>query len=101
MIHTDENNKEELIVEKPKLYNDAEINKFKIEDTKMKESYMLDFDAYKYDIIKLEEKLNKSKNEKDILLLINKYYDLMKKACILKVQISFMKYYFWKIHIYI
>ena len=98
---SDENNKEELIVEKPKLYNDAEIKKFKIEDTKMKESYMLDYDAYKYDIIKLEEKLNKSKNEKDMLLLIDKYYDLMKKPCILKVQISFMKYYFWKIHIYL
>ena len=37
-----ENNNEKLIVEKPKLYNDEEIKKFKIDDIEMKESYMLD-----------------------------------------------------------
>ena len=98
---SNENNKEALIVEKPKLYNDAEIKEFNNEVKEMEELYMKDYDAYKYDIIELEEKLNKSKNEEDMLKLIDKFYDLMKKPFTLKVQISFMKYYFWKIHIYL
>ena len=99
---SNENNKEELSIEKPRLYNDAEIKIFQVEDKEMKEElYMLDYDVYKYEIIELEEKLKKFTNEENILNLINKLEDLMDKPMNLKVQISFAKYYFLKINEYL
>lgn len=97
------NNFEEKKIEQIKIFNDAEIKHFQLEVKEMNEIYIFEYDMYKYEIISLEEKIRDNKEEqKHMLDLINKLADLLEKNYYsAKITISFVKYYFWKIHSYI
>lgn len=98
-----EDNYREKKIEQIKIFNDGEKNNLKIEAQSMEEIYIYNYEIYKNDIISLEEKIRESDyKEKHMLDLIDKLSDLLEKICYpLEIYISLVKYYFWKIYLYL
>ena len=102
---SNENNKKELSVKKPKGLRDI-MDQLKNNENKMKDIENPDYINYKDKIIELQEKINKSNNEKqnlkDLIKEFEKFILNAKNTCSEeKMYISYVKYFFQKINILI
>ena len=102
---SNENNKKELSVKKPKGLRDI-MDQLKNNENKMKDIENPDYINYKDKIIELQEKINKSSNEikylKDLIKELEKFILNAKNTCSEeKMYISYVKYFFQKINILI
>ena len=102
---SNENNKKELSVKKPKGLRDI-MDQLKNNENKMKDIENPDYINYKDKIIELQEKINKSSNEiKNLKYLIKEFEKFIlnaKNTCSEeKMYISYVKYFFQKINILI
>ena len=102
---SNENNYEQLSVKKPKGLRDF-MNQLKDNENKMKDIDNTDYKNYKDKIIDLQEKINKSINEKqnlyDLINELEKFILNAKNTCSeQKMFISYVKYFFKNINLLI
>ncbi len=102
---SNENNKKQLSVKKPKGLRDI-MDQLKNNENKMKDIKNPDYKNYKDKIIELQEKINKSSDEKqnlkDLIKELEKFILNARNTCSeQKMYISYVKYFFQKINILI